>query len=491
MVVVQLIGFVIFSATSFAFECDKSATVCETSLEITHTVTMMHPTVRAVYPSGGKLYKYDVTNTSSATPIDPAEVVVGDGYEGQRLVVVANGSLPGPDIIVYEGQRLIIHVKNKLHSEGVTIHWHGLPQHGSPYMDGVAFVTQCPINPESSFKYDFIAEPKGSYWYHSHIGSQRTKGLLGALIIRERENNPLEEHIMQVQGWNHEYDADLGFQHMMFGIYKNRTKHAPSQSLDGSFFSLFDLHSGLINGKGRYKDPATNTYNEAPLTEYNVEQGKRYRFRVIGVGALYPFRVSVDNHMLTVIASDGFDVKPMEVESFIINPGERFDFILNATEAVQNYWVRAKTLEVNKDILAMAILRYSGAPMTDPTSSKIPCTESSKCHVLNCPFSYYPEADHVICHTISALKSLQADPTPTFTPGRSKEYFYNFGFPGITAFPSSINGRVYRSPSVSSISQPDQLTNMCDNADCGEEKQCFCTHSVSIEHGGTVQMIFP
>ena len=52
---------------------------------------------------------------------------MGDGYEGQRLVVVANGSLPGPDIIVYEGQRLIIHVKNKLHSEGVTIHWHGLP----------------------------------------------------------------------------------------------------------------------------------------------------------------------------------------------------------------------------------------------------------------------------------------------------------------------------------------------------------------------------
>ena len=71
MDVMRLISLITLSATSFAFECDKSATVCETSLEITHTVTMMHPTVRAVYPSGGKLYKYDVTNTSSATPIDP------------------------------------------------------------------------------------------------------------------------------------------------------------------------------------------------------------------------------------------------------------------------------------------------------------------------------------------------------------------------------------------------------------------------------------
>ncbi|KAK3102541.1 hypothetical protein FSP39_012062 [Pinctada imbricata] len=483
--------FLLVLYTAHAYECDQTATVCETKLVISNFVTMLHQTHRAVYPSEGKLYKYDVTNTSSATPIPESEVIVGDGYESQRLVVVANMSMPGPDIIVYEGQRLIVHVENRLHSEAVTIHWHGLPQEGSVYMDGVAFVTQCPINPESTFTYDFMARPKGTYWYHSHIGSQRAKGLLGALIIRERQNNPLEEHIIQVQGWNHDYDADLGFQYMNYGLFKDRAKQSPSQSLDGSFFSLFDVQSGLINGKGRYKSPVTNQYNSAPIEVYNVTQGRQYRFRVIGVGSLYPFRMSVDNHMLTIIASDGFDVKPMVVESFVINPGERFDFILNATENVANYWIRGQTLEINKETVAWAVLRYDGAPMEDPTSTKIQCTQSNKCNVLNCPYTYYPEDEHIICHQFDALKSLpDNDPAPQFVNGQSKEYMYNFGFPGTTWTPSTINGKRFVFPPVSAVSQPDQITTSCDNAGCNEEVLCSCTHTVALDHDDTIQMVF-
>ena len=49
---------------------------------------------------------------------------------------------------------------------------------------------------------------------------------------------------------------------------------------------------------------------------------------MINVGTIYPFRISIDEHDLTVIASDGYDVKPRKVESLVINPGERFDFFL-------------------------------------------------------------------------------------------------------------------------------------------------------------------
>ena len=493
----QVLGLFVLaglSVSAYSYECDKSQTVCETSLVISQFVTMMHPKEKAVYPTEGRLYKYDVTNTSGVTPIDPAEVVVGDGFERQQVVVVANKSLPGPDIIVYEGQRLIVHVINELPAEGVSIHWHGLPMRGTPYMDGVAFITQCPINPNSKFTYDFYAEPKGTYWYHSHIGPQRVKGVLGALVIREREDKyKLEEHIMQIQDWNHDNTADLVSQHADFGIYKDRVKYKSSQSLDGSFFSNFDVQTGLINGKGRYKDHSSYYYNESPLEVFKVRTNGNYRFRVIGVGALYPFRVSIDNHTLLMIATDGYDFQPMLVESFVINPGERYDFILTANQPIDNYLIRVKTLEVNRHTVGFAILRYEGAPEADPgdSSKMIPCTETNKCHVLNCPYSYHPTEDNTICHNIGEVKSaINTDPAPTFIPGQSKEYFFNLGFPGVTSWPASINGRKFKLPAVSAISQPDQITTTCDKEDCGEEKQCHCTHTIDLHHGDTVQMVF-
>lgn len=88
----------------------------------------------------------------------------------------------------------------------------------------------------------------------------------------------------------------------------------------------------------------------APLTWFNVTKGQSYRFRVIGVGSLYPLRISVDNHMLRMIASDGYDFQEFHAESFIINPGERYDFILDASQGYGNYWVRAVSLEVNNRI---------------------------------------------------------------------------------------------------------------------------------------------
>jgi FtsP/CotA-like multicopper oxidase with cupredoxin domain len=45
-----------------------------------------------------------------------------------------------------------------------------------------------------------------------------------------------------------------------------------------------------------------------------------YRFRVIGAATLYPFRVYVQHHpSIRIVASDGFEIKQIEVESFIIN----------------------------------------------------------------------------------------------------------------------------------------------------------------------------
>ncbi|HEY5768449.1 MAG TPA: multicopper oxidase domain-containing protein [Terrimicrobium sp.] len=51
-----------------------------------------------------------------------------------------------------------------------SIHWHGLVLPN--LMDGVPFVTQNPIAPGGSFRYDFPLKQSGTYWMHSHYGLQ-------------------------------------------------------------------------------------------------------------------------------------------------------------------------------------------------------------------------------------------------------------------------------------------------------------------------------
>lgn len=160
---------------------------------------MFHPNANKVVPYGGKLYPYN-TDPKSATDLDSVpenEVIIANGV--QRPVVVFNNTLPGPDIIVYEGQTVIIHVTNKMHSEVLGVHWHGLYQRNTPFMDGVPFITQCPILPGQIFTYKFQAYPKGTFWYYSTTGLQRIDGASGALIIRPKGADTTTEHVLQVQ----------------------------------------------------------------------------------------------------------------------------------------------------------------------------------------------------------------------------------------------------------------------------------------------------
>ena len=75
---------------------------------------------------------------------------------------------------------------NNLEKEAITLHWHGQHVNGSQstqYMDGVPYITQCPILPSNSFLYDFYLFPGGTYWYHSHQYDERSNGMYGGLIV--------------------------------------------------------------------------------------------------------------------------------------------------------------------------------------------------------------------------------------------------------------------------------------------------------------------
>lgn len=122
---------------------------------------------------------------------------------------------------------------------------------------------------------------------------------------------------------------------------------------------------------------------QTPHAIFMVKRGQRYRFRVASNGVNNcPIEVSVDNHTLTVITSDGTPFKPVHVQSFNIFAGERYDFILNADKPSGNYWIRTRGLADcgpdYKSVSQTAILRYEGAmPMFPKESTDYDAVETT------------------------------------------------------------------------------------------------------------------
>lgn len=102
----------------------------------------------------------------------------------------------------------------------------------------------------------------------------------------------------------------------------------------------------------------------------HVKLGFKYRMRIINSGSLNcPIEISVDNHNITIIASDGHYFQPLEVQSLATYAGERYDFVVHANQPIGNYWLRAKSHVACKNRYpTAAILRYRGAAESSPNA---------------------------------------------------------------------------------------------------------------------------
>lgn len=314
--------------------CKETDEVCHCTLEIEHRLTMIlteNRNTRLVYPDNGAL-RFRANNQERLSENQTSKVITADG-QGSRLVIAINGKFPGPRIEAYVNQKLHVTVINKMHTDSVTVHFHGLHQYGTPWMDGVAFVTQCPILPGQRFVHKFNAYPPGSSMYHAHIGDQRSMGLFGAVVIHPRNVGIGEQIVITLQDWNHLMDAETAYQRMITQQFDFSTGEVipTTNSSDGAMFSRYEFQSGLVNGKGRYWRSSTQN-NGSPLERFEIKSGQTYRFRIIGATTLYPLRVFLHGQNITLLGSDGFDLTNLTVQSLIIQPGERYDFRWTAPE---------------------------------------------------------------------------------------------------------------------------------------------------------------
>ena len=242
-------------------------------------------------------------------------------------------------------------------------------------MDGTTMYTQCPLLPSTSFEYNFAALDPGTHIWHAHAGTQRADGLFGAIVVRQYDNEnvyagaydyDLMEHIMIVNEWINDTSASKLTAHEV-----NDGNNKPDSMLINGRGVLVNFNASL-GGNGSFGIVQT------PRAIFNVQNGYRYRFRVINAGFLYcPIEISIDNHTLTVISSDGHDVEAYKVASLIVYAGERYDFVLTANQPNATYWIRAKgwaDCGVNS-VYTTAILSYN-TNTSDSTKVPLPSDPS-------------------------------------------------------------------------------------------------------------------
>ncbi len=137
-------------------------------------------------------YSWTVDWVSSVNP---------DGLFERRAIGV-NGVWPIPPIEATIGDKLVIHVTNKL-NETTSLHFHGLFQNGTNYYDGALGITECGVPPHGGkFTYQVALDQHGSYWIHSHHAGQYPDGFRTPLVIHGKDNDAEEK---KNYGYDEEY----------------------------------------------------------------------------------------------------------------------------------------------------------------------------------------------------------------------------------------------------------------------------------------------
>ncbi|XP_057512907.1 L-ascorbate oxidase-like [Actinidia eriantha] len=291
-----------------------------------------------------------------------------DCVEG--VVMAINGHFPGPTIRARAGDTLRIELTNKLHTEGVVIHWHGITQKGTPWADGTASISQCVINPGETFVYRFQVDRPGTYFYHGHYGMQRSAGLYGSLIVDVAKGEKEPFH----------YDGEFN---LLLSDWWHSSVHEQGVGLYSKPFRWpGEPKSLLINGRGQYNCSIAAHYSTSSSTSQckltgaeqcapqvlRVLPNKTYRIRVASATALSALNLAIGNHKMVMVEADGNYIQPFEVDDMDIYSGESYSVLLTTNQAPSNYWVSVSVRgREPRTPQGLAILNY-----LPTTASKLP-----------------------------------------------------------------------------------------------------------------------
>jgi FtsP/CotA-like multicopper oxidase with cupredoxin domain len=286
----------------------------------------------------------DVALTPGPTQIDLGGVTVSTwAYDGR---------VPGKEIRLRKGEKLRAALTNNLPAD-TSVHWHGLAIPNP--MDGVPILTQPATQKGQQFTYEFVVPDSGTYWFHSHEGTQTDRGLYGPLIIEDPSERADydDELVLVLDDWID--GTGTNPDQVLENLKKTGMANMGPMGADAGVTPTTPLGDDggdvtypyyVINGRVT-TDPQT--------VDYRAEQ--RIRVRIINAGGDTAFRVGVPNTKLTVTHTDGFPVVPRETDSVILGMGERVDATITVNSSVPVIAAAER-----KDGFARLNMRVNGAP---------------------------------------------------------------------------------------------------------------------------------
>ncbi|WP_051803870.1 multicopper oxidase domain-containing protein [Kaistella antarctica] len=275
---------------------------------------------------GGKTVRYDLFVKDTLV-----------NFSGKPARAIAtNGKLQAPTLYFTEGDTAEIYLHNQL-KENAGLHWHGvmLPNE----MDGVPYLTTKEVKPGETHLYKFRISQNGTYWYHSHEGTQEQIGMNGMLVFKKRDGQPdqkFDADIPVLLGeWTDENPKQIMRKlHMDQGDYwavKKGTVQSYSEAAKVGHFGTKLLNEWKRMEAMDVSDVYYNNFliNGAVSSDYkNLKAGDKVHLRVANGGSSSYFWLNYGGGKITVIGNDGNEVEPVEVDRLIIGVSETYDIVV-------------------------------------------------------------------------------------------------------------------------------------------------------------------
>ena len=268
-----------------------------------------------------------------------------------KRAIAVNGQIPMPTLTFTEGDTAEIYVHNEL-KETTSLHWHGLFLPNKE--DGVPNLTQMPIKSGTTHLYKFPIIQHGTHWYHSHSGLQEQIGMYGSFIMNKREEWDIPTVPVVLSEWTNYKPENV---HRMlhnatdwFALQKNAVQSYAEAAKAGHFKTKLQNEwkrmLAMDVSDVFYDRIFMNGKPESTISEVNGKQlkaGDKVRLRISNGGASSYFWLRYAGGKITVVASDGNDTEPVEVDRLIIAVSETYDIIVTIPADSTSYELLATT----------------------------------------------------------------------------------------------------------------------------------------------------
>jgi FtsP/CotA-like multicopper oxidase with cupredoxin domain len=232
-----------------------------------------------------------------------------------------------------------VEVVNQL-EQPTSIHWHGIVL--PALMDGVPFVSQEPIPPGATFRYQFPLKQSGTYWMHSHFGLQEQLLAAEPLILQNEEQQAKadEQYVVLLGEYSSKTPGQIlkqlkagmkgmsgmskmpSAQKLLAQKWVDQNQHFVSALVEAELPDTDIQYDALIANRRTFDDPEV----------FRVKPGHTVLLRIIAGSAATNFFVNTGTLTALLTATDGKDILPVSGNFFQLGIAQRIDLLVRIPE---------------------------------------------------------------------------------------------------------------------------------------------------------------